>query len=441
VKILVVEDDVEIRKNLERMLRMENFDVLIAENGAVAIPLARKHLPALIVSDVMMPVLDGFGFLEQLRADPLIAGIPVIFLTALADRVDMRRAMNLGADDYLTKPFSQEDLLAAINARIKRHGQSDSSSGSFALEANASFAASAAGGDTLKLRDLAAPAPVSIKGYRMLRKIGSGGMSEVFLAVREADGLELVLKVLDTGINQDAALLHRFIQEYSLLSQINHPNVVKIYEQGFTDEHVYLAMEYFPVGDIKRRMAGGFRENEALGVVVQVARALVEIHALGIVHRDVKPDNLMLRADGSIALVDFGIAKHCDIDFGHTLHGEIVGTPSYLSPEQAMGRAVSDATDIYSLGVIFFEMLTGARPYTADKLEALIAQHLFSPAPRLEERFAAYQELLDLMMAKEPSQRFESARAVVDFISSRWPAAIASSCERRQVLRPDTSGA
>jgi serine/threonine protein kinase len=332
----------------------------------------------------------------------------------------MRRAMNLGADDYLTKPFSQEELLTAINARIKRHPPADSS---------------AARSGTLQLNDVIATAPVCIKGYRLLRKIGSGGMSEVFLAVREADNFELVLKVLDTRINQDAALLHRFIQEYALLSQIDHPNVVRIFEQGITDEHVYLAMEYFPAGDIKKRMVGGFLENEALGVVLQVALALVEIHAQGIVHRDVKPDNLMLRAEGSVALVDFGIAKLCEIEFGHTLHGEIVGTPSYLSPEQAMGKPVSPATDIYSLGVIFFEMLTGARPYAAEKLEALLGQHLFAPSPRLEARFAAYQELLDRMMAKEPSQRFASARAVVDFISARWPEAVEASCERRQVLR------
>jgi serine/threonine protein kinase len=420
VKILVVEDDAEIRKNLGRMLRMENFDVLTAENGDVAIALVRQHLPALILSDVMMPVLDGYGFLEALRADPLISRIPVIFLTALADRVDMRRAMNLGADDYLTKPFSQEELLTAINARIKRHTPADSS---------------AARSGTLQLNDVIATAPVCIKGYRLLRKIGSGGMSEVFLAVREIDNFELVLKVLDTRINQDSALLHRFIQEYALLSQIDHPNVVRIFEQGITDEHVYLAIEYFPAGDIKKRMAGGFLENEALGVVLQVALALVEIHAQGIVHRDVKPDNLMLRADGSVVLADFGIAKLCEIEFGHTLHGEIVGTPSYLSPEQAMGKPVSHATDIYSLGVIFFEMLTGARPYAAEKLEALLGQHLFAPSPRLEARFAAYQELLDRMMAKDPSQRFASARAVVDFISVRWPEAVVASCERRQILR------
>ena len=424
MKILVVEDEAEIRKNLERMLRMEKFEVLTAENGDVAIALARQHLPALILSDVMMPVLDGYGFLEALRADPLISGIPVIFLTALADRGDMRRAMNLGADDYLTKPFSQEELLTAINARIKRHTPSDTAA-----------APSAARSGTLQFSEVVATAPLCIKGYRLLRKIGSGGMSEVFLAVREIDNFELVLKVLDTRINQDAALLHRFIQEYALLSQINHPNVVRIFEQGITDEHVYLAMEYFPAGDIKKRLAGGFLENEALGVVLQVALALVEIHAQGIVHRDVKPDNLMLRADGSVVLVDFGIAKHCEMEFGHTLHGEIVGTPSYLSPEQAMGKAVSHAADIYSLGVIFFEMLTGAKPYAADKLEALLGQHLFAPSPHLGERFSAYQELLDRMMAKEPSQRFSSARAVVDFISARWPKAVVASCERRQVLR------
>ncbi|MBC7704980.1 MAG: serine/threonine protein kinase [Rhodoferax sp.] len=230
-------------------------------------------------------------------------------------------------------------------------------------------------------------------------------MSEVFQAVREADQRELALKVLDTGNDDDVALLHRFIQEYALLAQINHPNVAKIYDQGITDSHAFLSMEYFAGGDIRRRIAVGMAQNQALGVTVQVALALVQIHALGIVHRDVKPDNLMLRQDGSVALIDFGIAKHADHALGHTLHWEIVGSPYYLSPEQAAGRAVSAASDIYCLGVIFFEMLTGVRPYAADRVEVLLAQHLFSPTPTLAAPHRAMQGLLDQMMHKDPALR------------------------------------
>lgn len=413
MKILVVEDETAIRNNVVSMLRMEGFDVVEASNGRLALAVARQHLPGLILSDVMMPELDGYGLLEQLRADPLTANIPLIFLSARTDRADRRRGMNLGADDYLGKPFSHDELLEAVTARIKRNQTFGKADTPPKVAVNL--------GNAPKERP-----PVAVKGYRILRKIGSGGMSEVFLAVREADHLELALKVLDTGNDEDVAMLNRFIQEYALLAQINHPNVAKIYDQGITDAHAFLSMEYFAGGDIKSRVAAGLTQHEALGVTLQVALALVQIHALGIVHRDVKPDNLMLRKDGSVALIDFGIAKHADHALGHTLHGEIVGSPYYLSPEQASGRPVSAASDIYCLGVIFHEMLTGGRPYAADRVEVLLAQHLFSPTPRLAPPHGAMQDLLDKMMHKDPALRMGSAQAVVDYITSRWPLATAA---------------
>jgi DNA-binding response OmpR family regulator len=416
VKILVVEDEAAIRNNVVSMLRMEGFDVVEASNGKLALAVAHEHLPGLILSDVMMPELDGYGLLEQLRADPLTANIPLIFLSARTDRADRRRGMNLGADDYLGKPFTHDELLEAVTARIKRtQSTGKTAAGATAPAANSHVA-------SLPTAATARP-PVSVKGYRILRKIGSGGMSEVFLAVRESDQRELALKVLDTAINDDGALLDRFIQEYALLAQIDHPNVVRIFDQGITDAHAFLSMEYFVRGDIKQRIAAGLTQHEALGVTVQVALALAQIHARGIVHRDVKPDNLMMRRDGTVALIDFGIAKHANHGMDHTLHGEIVGSPYYLSPEQAAGKPVSAASDIYCLGVIFYEMLTGQRPYTADRMEVLLAQHLFSPPPRLAAQHSDMQDLLDRMMHKDPVQRMGSAQAVVKYITERWPLA------------------
>jgi len=411
VKILVAEDEPTIRNNLVALLRMEGFDVVDASNGKTALALAREHLPGLILSDVTMPELDGYGLLEQLRTDPLTANIPLIFLSGRTDRADLRRGMNLGADDYLSKPFSHDEVLEAVSARIKRKQSFEKALTQPMVARKPSDA-----------DDNTHPA-VQVKGYRIVRKLGSGGMSEVFLAVRDADQRELALKVLDTSINDDVGLLHRFIQEYALLAQIDHPNVAKIYDQGFADAHAFLTMEYFAGGDITRRIATGMTPEQALGVTVQVALALVQIHALGIIHRDVKPGNLMMRQDGSVALIDFGIAKHTDHALEHTLHGEIVGSPHYLSPEQAAGRAVSAASDIYCLGVIFFEMLTGQRPYAADRVEVLLAHHLFSPPPQLTAQHGAMQDLLNQMMHKDPTLRMGSAQAVVDYIAAHWPLA------------------
>ncbi len=401
MKILIVEDEADIRENLALLLRMEGYESLEAGNGVTGLALARQYLPDLILSDVMMPELDGYGFLEALRTDPITAAIPFIFLTGKTDRAQRRRGMNLGADDYLGKPFTRDEILDAVNARMKRVQVLEKTGPKANAQPNGT--------------------PPVIKGYQMLRRLGAGGMSEVFLAKRESDGLEVAVKLLDTRINQDASLLERFIQEYALLEQIEHPNVARIFAHGFTDAHAFITMEYFAHGDIKRRIAAGFSPFEALSIALQVAYALSQIHALGIVHRDVKPDNLMVREDGSVALIDFGVAKHATQNLEHTQQGEIVGSPYYLSPEQAGGKPVSPASDIYSLGVIFYEMVTGKRPYVADSMEALLYQHVHSPPPRFEPKFAEFQNLLDQMMNKDPKKRFPSAQAVADYIVNMWP--------------------
>ncbi len=399
MKILVVEDEEGIRSNLVRMLRLEGFDVIEASNGYLGLQAAGRELPDLVLSDVMMPELDGYGLLEAMRADPVTAGIPLIFLTARTDRMDRRRGMNLGADDYLGKPFSRDEVLDAVHARMKRI-QVLEKTGPKAIEI---------------------PAGVHIKGYRILRRIGGGGMSEVFLALREQDGVEVALKLFDARINKDTQLLHRFIQECELLERIDHPNVARVFAHGITDEHAFIAMEYFAQGSIKARIAQGLSPFEALMIAMQVGAALVQIHSLGIVHRDLKPDNLMLRADGCVALIDFGVAKQHSQSMEHTRHGEIVGSPYYMSPEQAAGRPVSPVSDIYCLGVIFYEMVSGNRPYVADHMDALLQQHIHAPTPALEPKYSEFQPFLNRAMHKDPAQRFASAQAVVDYITAQWP--------------------
>ena len=155
--------------------------------------------------------------------------------------------------------------------------------------------------------------------------------------------------------------LQRFIQEYALLAQIQHPNVARIFRQDFSVAHAYIAMEYF-ARYLRAHEAGPFRPK--LSYIKQTAAGLAAIHDVGIVHRDLKPDNLMFRQDGSLALADFGVAKQTSMKITDTGDGDIVGTPYYLSPEQALGQPVDARCDIYSLGVLAFELLTGASPTT-----------------------------------------------------------------------------
>jgi serine/threonine protein kinase len=265
--------------------------------------------------------------------------------------------------------------------------------------------------------------PLRLKGYRLTRKIGAGGMTEVYLAVRESDGLLVVLKVLDARGKASSEHLSRFIQEYTLLSRIEHPHVIRIYDQGFTDDHAYIAMEYFERGDLRGELLRGIGPGRVLEIVTQVAQALQAIHARGIVHRDLKPENIMLRPDGSVALADFGVAKSMlaaeAMALTQTRHGDVVGTPYYLSPEQVTGQRVTPASDLYSLGVMFHEMLTGERPFRADSLDLLLARHLSAPAPRLPPGHAMLQPVLDRLMAKDPAQRHASAAALLQDLADR----------------------
>lgn len=259
--------------------------------------------------------------------------------------------------------------------------------------------------------------PLRLKGYRITRKIGAGGMTQVYLAVRESDGLPVVLKVLDASGQEAGAHLSRFIQEYALLSQIDHPNVIKIYDQGFTDDHAYIAMEYFERGDLRSAFSAGLPQQRVLQVIAQVAQALGAVHARGIIHRDLKPENIMLHADGTVALADFGIAKSMlkteNMAMTQTRHGDVVGTPYYLSPEQATGRPITPQSDLYSLGIMMFEMLTGKRPFGAETLEQLLAHHLHAPTPPLPAQHAALQPIVNKLTAKKPEERYESARALL----------------------------
>jgi serine/threonine-protein kinase PpkA len=264
-----------------------------------------------------------------------------------------------------------------------------------------------------------APHNLLIEGYRIVRQIGAGGMATVFLAQPQEPGPPQVLKImrLDSFGNDDG--LQRFIQEFALLAQVQHPNVARIFRQDFSAGHAYIAMEYFPGGDLRAQIGKGVAPDAAIDYVAQTAAGLAAIHAQGIVHRDLKPDNLMLRQDGTLALADFGVAKQVWMLMMDTGHGDIVGTPSYLSPEQARGEPVDARCDLYSLGVLAYELLTGRRPYHAETARAMLDLHINAPVPLLPAQFKPMQPLLNRLMAKDREQRYPSAQAVIDDLAER----------------------
>ena len=261
---------------------------------------------------------------------------------------------------------------------------------------------------------------IELEGYRLLRKLGQGGMSEVYLAENLVTHTHQVLKLVSTiaiDIDSDDTL-QRFLHEFALISQIDHPNVARIYHQGFTSTHAYISMEFFPGGDLRSLISEYPSPQVAVASLLQILGGLSAIHALGIIHCDMKPDNVMIRRDGSLALADFGIAEHSNSIRLPTRPGEIMGSPSYLAPEQALDLPVDERTDLYSTGAMFYEMLTGSPPYKGSSVQAILYQHVNLPVPILPAGLERFQPILNRMMAKSGAARFESADAVVEYLIS-----------------------
>lgn len=257
-----------------------------------------------------------------------------------------------------------------------------------------------------------------IKGYRFMRKLGSTEHSGVYLAERESTHLQVVLKVLRqmAGEEDSIGAFDRFLQEYETIAEMDHPNIVRIYDLGVGDDHAHIAMEYLGGGDLRVKLERGISEKLAVQYLREIASALSAIHAKGVLHRDLKPGNIMLRKDGSIVLIDFGLAKREKLESEITDKGEIFGTPYYMSPEQGHGNNVDERSDLYSLGVIFYEMLTGRKPFKADTAMGIIYLHGNAPVPLLPTRFAQYQAMLNMMLAKFPGDRLQSAAEIEEWL-------------------------
>ena len=253
-----------------------------------------------------------------------------------------------------------------------------------------------------------------IEGYKLVRKIGEGGIASVFLAQPAGGGAAQVLKVLRLDSDEGVMALQRFMQEFALVAQIDHPNVARIFRQDFCAGHAYIAMEYFPQGDLRARMRRPLDPAIAMYYIKQIAAGLEAVHHVGIVHRDLKPDNIMLRTDGMLAITDFGIAKQTAMQITDTGANDIVGTPYYLSPEQVTGKSIDARCDLYSLGIMLYEMLTGTKPFRAASVEQLLQMHVKAPLPVLPAPHAKLQPVLDRLLAKDPADRYESAGALLE---------------------------
>ena len=258
-----------------------------------------------------------------------------------------------------------------------------------------------------------------IPGYKFMKAIGSGGMADVYLAVQKKLDRMVAIKVMQPEIFRSPVTTKRFVREAKTLSKLVHPNIITVYDVGKVDDTYYIVMEYLH-GSLKDKIEKQRKipPAEALHIVRQVADALYYAHKMGFIHRDVKPDNILFRKDGTPVVVDFGIARQVDTETRLTKTGMSIGTPNYISPEQARGQKVDGRSDIYSLGVVLYEMLTGKLPYNSQNTLGVVIKHLQDPVPKLTGSLKQYQALLDKMMAKEKSKRVRSKKELEEITKS-----------------------
>lgn len=393
---MIIDEQAEFRSLLMHHVTVHWPDAIISAYD----PTAVGHLPdefsgagndLILLGNLHGEDRDGIDALKRFTAKENFP--PIVYF---GSEKDEKAAQRLSPDAHFNRKHIKHDSLIV--------GLSD------VLQSRQMVATT----DALFIGDMRTSIHPLIKGYRFVRKLGATEHSGVYLAERESANLMVVLKVLRQTPGRDDSIgaFDRFLQEYETIAEMTHPNIVKIYDLGVADDHAHIAMEYLDGGDLRKKIDAGISKDDAVSYLRQIASALTAVHAHGVLHRDLKPGNIMLRKDGSVALIDFGLAKRAKLENEITDKGEIFGTPYYMSPEQGHGSGVDLRSDIYSLGVVFYEMLTGEKPYKADTAMGIIFKHAHAPIPLLPARLSRYQPLINLMLAKAPQGRLQNAAEI-----------------------------
>jgi len=256
-------------------------------------------------------------------------------------------------------------------------------------------------------------APIQIPNFELFKEIGRGGMSRVYLARQLQPKREVAIKIVSPGSAPDEALLSSLKIEGDTIAGLNHDNIVTVFACGVVDKHYYLAMEILPGGDLTERIKKGLRAEDAVEVMIQIGGALGHAHKKQVLHRDIKPENVMFHESGKAVLVDFGIAKEGDTESSFTQVGAVVGTPHYMSPERCMGKSTDARSDLYAMGVMFYEMLTGHKVFEGRDTFAVSYAHVYEPVPPLPPEHARFQGIVNKLLAKDPKDRYQTADEMV----------------------------
>ena len=387
------------------------------------------------------PRPEGLRLLRRLQTAEALP--PVIVLAERGDELTAVQAMRAGVADYLpkrlVKPLRLKASLDEVLESVERPAavpDTDQTARNVAISEPPStpepaaafqpaFAPEAAPAAQATPAAQAAPAAQAtpaellsrtherprIADYSITRKIGESEKAVVYLAESARLATEIALKV--SKIPSEGRARQALEREYQAILAVHDPAVVRIFDHGAEGGYEYLAMEYFPLGDLKARMQVGVTEPEALMFLEKIAAALSVVHRAGLLHRDLKPPNVMLRDNDNVVLIDFGLARLLDGTHNSTYTGVLRGSPYYMSPEQALGERLDPRSDLYSLGVIFHEMLTGRKPFTGASAMEVLQQHVNAPPPRLPTPMARYSSVMGQLLAKRRENRFANADEVI----------------------------
>jgi DNA-binding response OmpR family regulator/predicted Ser/Thr protein kinase len=482
--LLVVDDIEENRGVLKRRLEREGHSVVTAENGKRALEAMAKEPFDIVLLDVMMPEMDGYETLGEIKGDEKTRDIPVIMISALDDIASIVRCIERGAEDYLPKPFDPVLLRARISACLDRKEMRDRekeylanvtrvtaaaasiergeySSGALSEIAKRpdelgtlarvfdSMAAgikeresrlrgqidnlrreiSAASGDaeiSPATGEMALPAGETFAGrYKIVKLLGRGGMGTVYLAEDAELGEKVAIKTIRSDlITSDESAMERFRNEIRLARKVTSRNIVRTHDFGKADDVYFVTMEYVEGMTLRALLdkRGRLDTDSTLAIARQLADALECAHEQGIIHRDLKPENLLLDASGTLKVMDFGVARLAERTTNLTQAGMVVGTPAYMAPEQLLSEEVDARSDLYSVGVILYECLTGKPPFEAKSPISLIAKVLneTAVAPEVVKPDVphAISELVMRLLAKQPNDRIQNAKVLNETLAT-----------------------
>jgi serine/threonine protein kinase len=342
----------------------------------------------------------------------------VIMVTGRGSESVAVRAIRQGADDYLIKYDVVTDKLYETVAEILSLRQAEPkpvvTQTTLRREDNNSVWQTTGTGAAAAPPD---PARWDIPGYRCIAELARR-LSITLLAERLEDGKMLVLKVQHLQGDSSPVQLKRFMQELAILSELDHPHIIKILDRDVTDQYFYYAVEYYPQGDllgaIKR---GNVTPEKARAYILQIAGGLAALHRAGIVHRDIKPSNVLFADADTLVITDLGIAKDLFCTEALTSHGQVIGTPFYMSPEQINSKEMDHRSDIYSLGILFHELLTGSLPFTGSTIMEVAYKHAYDTPPPLPEEHAIYQPIMGRMLAKAPGDRYQDLEQFIHAVT------------------------